>query len=192
MKFSKKLFRSFFFWNNSKTKKTRDIKFIIVSSNLIITNFMNNISSFISNAMIMTLTKNFHRQTSHAKNFFKSFFQNRKKTKKKTSKSNQSSNNDDQKAKFRKRFFHKKIAFHQTNISKIEMNIDKTNMIKIVTNIKTKIAIMIKNAIKTNIARKLVITNDLTLNFKMLNFKKRTRIIMSMKISMRMTNHTKK
>ena len=55
--------------------------------------------------MIMTLTKNFHRQTSHAKNFFRIFFQNRKKKKKKSNKSNQSSNDDDRKNKIQKTIF---------------------------------------------------------------------------------------
>ena len=66
---------------------------------------MKNISSFISSAMIMTLTRNPHRQTSHAKNFFRSFFQNRKKTKKKTNRSNQSSNDDDRKGKIQETTF---------------------------------------------------------------------------------------
>ena len=159
---------------------------------------MKNINFSISNAMIMTLTKNLHRQTSHAKNFFKNFFQNRKKTKKKRTNRINHQTTTIEKTKSRKRLFHEKIAFHQTNISKIEMNIDKTNMIKIATNIKIKIATMKKNAtrinikIEINIAIKLAITNDLTLDFRMLDFRKRTRIIMNMKIFMRMTNHTKK
>ena len=53
----------------------------------------------------MTLTRNSHRQTLHAKNFFRNFFQNRKKTKKKTNKLNQSSNDDDRKGKIQKTIF---------------------------------------------------------------------------------------
>ena len=150
---------------------------------------MKNINFFISNVMIMTLTKNLHKQILRVKIFFKIFFQNRKKKKKRTNQINPQTTTI-KKTKFRKRFFHEKIAFHQTNISKIEMNIDKTNMIKI--------AIMKKNAtkinirIETDIAIKFAITNDLMLNFRMLNFKKRTQIIMNMKIFMQMTNYTKK
>ena len=162
---------------------------------------MKNISFFISNVMIMTFTRNSHRQTSHAKIFFRNCFQNRKKNEKKRTNRINYQTMMIEKTKFRKRFFHKKIAFHQTNISKIEMNIDKINTIKIVTNIRTnmtKIATMKKNAtrinirIKTGIAIKLAITSDLMLDFRMLNFKKRTRIIMNMKIFMQITNYTKK
>ena len=105
MKYSKKIFRLFFFWNSSKIKKIHDIRFIIVNSNSIIINFMKNISFFISNAMIMTLTKNSHKQMSRAKNFFKIFFQNRKKNEKKTNKLNQLSNDDDRKNKIQKTIF---------------------------------------------------------------------------------------
>ena len=151
---------------------------------------MKNISFFISSVMIMTLTRNFHRQTSRAKNFFKFFFQNRKKTKKKRTNQINLQTTTIEKAKFRKRFFHEKIASHQTNISKIEMNIDRTNMIKIAIMKENATRINIK--IETNIAIKFAITSDLMLNFRMLNFKKRTRIVMNMKIFMQMTSYTKK
>ena len=138
----------------------------------------------------MTLTRNFHRQMSRAKNFLKIFFSKSKKNKKKRTDRINRQTMTIEKTKFKKRFFHEKIAFHQTNISKIEMNIDRTNMIKIAIMKKNATKINIK--IKTNIAIKFAITNDLMLNFRMLNFKKRTRIIMNMKIFMQITNYTKK
>ena len=57
-------------------------------------------------------------------------------------------------------------------------------MIKNVTKMNIKIEI--------NIVKKFVIINDLMLNFRMLNFKKRTLIIMNMKIFIQMTNYTKR